>query len=91
MNAMKNRLGALWNQAVPLEFLPVLLATNLVHSVTERTKKAREDGERGAVSIEQALITIAVIAFAVLILGSIYAVVTKLNGQITTPPVPGTK
>jgi Flp pilus assembly pilin Flp len=91
MSTVKDRLGALGNVPLPLEFLPVVLAADLFQSVTERARRARRDGEKGAVSIEQAIITIAVIAFAILIIGSIYAVVGNLNKQITTPTVPGPK
>lgn len=91
MTAMKDRLGALRSVPMPLGFLPLMLAANAFQSVTDRARRAREDGEKGAVSIEQAIITIAVIAFAILIIGSIWAVVQNLNGQITTPTVPGPK
>ena len=90
MSTVKDRLGALRNVPLPLEFLPVAAAAGLFYSVTERARKARKDGEKGAVSIEQAIITIAVIAFAILIVGSIFVVVNNLNGQIQTPTVPGT-
>jgi len=89
MSTVKDRLGVLRSMPLPLELLPVVAAAQLLHSVTERARKARDEGEKGAVSIEQAIITIAVIAFAILIVGAIYKVVTGLSGQISTPTVPG--
>jgi len=90
MTRVKDRLGALRSVPLPSQFPPVVAAASLYYSATERARKAREEGDRGAVSIEQAIITIAVIAFAILIVGSIWVVVQNLNGQISSPPVPGT-
>ncbi|QMU76162.1 hypothetical protein GXW83_10850 [Streptacidiphilus sp. PB12-B1b] len=91
MSAVKDRLGALRNVPLPLEFVPVMLAANVLLSVTERARKARRDGEKGAVSIEQAIITIAVIAFAVVVLTAIGLVVKNLAGEVKTPTVPNGK
>ena len=90
MSVVKDRLGALRGALAPLEFLPVLAAVTMMQSVTDRARKARKDGEKGAVSIEQAIITIAVIAFAILIVGSIWVVVKQLNSQVSVGTVPGT-
>jgi heme/copper-type cytochrome/quinol oxidase subunit 2 len=87
MNAVKSRIGALREMSLPVEFLPVLMVANVYHSVTERARAAREDGERGAVSIEQAIITIAVVAFALVILVAIAALVANVTGQINQAPV----
>jgi ABC-type Fe3+ transport system permease subunit len=90
MSTVKDRLGALRSVPLPLGIPPVVVATSLFYSVTERARRARRDGERGAVSIEQAIITIAVIAFALLIMGTIWITVKSLNGQIDqAPAVPG--
>jgi len=89
MSVVKDRIGALRGALVPLEFLPVLAVT-MMQSVSDRARKARKDGEKGAVSIEQAIITIAVIAFAILIVGSIWVVVQQLNSQVSVGTVPGT-
>ena len=89
MSVVKDRLGALRGALAPLEFLPVLAVT-MMQSVSDRARKARKDGEKGAVSIEQAIITIAVIAFAILIVGSIWVVVKQLNSQVSVGTVPGT-
>jgi len=90
MSTVKDRLGVLRSMPLPLELLPVVAAAQLLHSVTERARKARDEGEKGAVSIEQAIITIAVIAFAILIVGSIWVVVKQLNSQVSVGTVPGT-
>ncbi len=90
MKTVKNHLDTLADRS--LEFPEAVAATSLYYTVTSRARRAREDGERGAVSIEQAIITIAVIAFAIVILAVISTVVHNLAGQVTTPSVPdGTK
>lgn len=88
MNAIKKPLEALKELTLPMEFLPLIMAENIFYSVTERARKAKQDGEKGAVSVEQAIITIAVIAFALVVLGAISLVVKALTAQITTPTVP---
>jgi TRAP-type mannitol/chloroaromatic compound transport system permease small subunit len=86
MNAVKSRIGALREMSLPVEFLPVLMVANVYYSVTERARTARQDGERGAVSIEQAIITIAVVAFALVILAAIALLVKNVTAGIDTAP-----
>ncbi len=85
MNAVKSRLGTLAD--LPMELLPVVMAANVFYSVTARARAARRSGEKGAVSIEQALITVAIIAFALVVLGGIAVVVGKVTNNVKNAPV----
>ncbi|WP_152645775.1 hypothetical protein [Streptacidiphilus albus] len=85
MNAMKSRLGAMAD--LPMTYLPVAMAANLYYSVTARAREARRDGEKGAVSIEQALITVAVIAFALVVLAAIAVVVGNVTTKVQQAPL----
>ncbi|QMU68874.1 hypothetical protein [Streptacidiphilus sp. P02-A3a] len=86
MKTVKNQLDTLADRS--LAHPEVVIAASAYYKVTARARAAREEGEKGAVSIEQAIITVAVIAFALLIMAGIATVVHNLSGQIKNNPDP---
>ena len=89
MTTLRNRLDTVADAS--LRHPEVVVAASLYYSVTERARAARKNGDKGAVSIEQAIITIAVIAFAIVVLTAISLVVKNLTAKVKTPTVPNGK
>lgn len=84
MSTWKNRWDAAANAS--LAYPEVLALASVYYTVTERSRAVRKSEEKGAVSIEQAIITIAVIAFAIVVLLAISAVVKTEAGNVQAPP-----
>ncbi|MFI9272689.1 hypothetical protein ACIGXM_18490 [Kitasatospora sp. NPDC052896] len=71
-------------RSLPRQFLqplllPLLLATALLRVHTGRLRAARSAGDRGALSVEMALIVIVVIGIA----GAVLAALTTLGGAVS--------
>jgi hypothetical protein len=65
---------------MPVEMMPLLPAWTILRG---RLDKAREEGDRGDISISTVIIWVAVIAGAVLIAAALTALFTKYKGKVS--------